>query len=323
MDYARFVDRGEERWAEAEALLAGWRRRGKGLTHGELERLAGAHRQVMGDLARARTHFPGTAVEARLRSLAFAGHRALSGVEEPWLRRLLRFLVRGFPQRFREAQGALLVSLSIFCAATLLGFVVGSVEPDFSAMFVGPDAIAEMKRGVIWTDQVGHVMPPSLLSSQIFTNNMSVAIFAWAGGALLGLGSLYLLVMNGVMFGSVLALAGHYDLLDRLMAWIAAHGPLELFLITVASAAGLELAWGLLAWRNRPRRETFAEAARRSLRLVGGTLPWFVLLGIVEGNVSPLMDLPTPAKGALGLALLVLFLAYTRVPAEAPPEPAP
>ena len=140
---------------------------------------------------------------------------------------------------------------------------------------------------------------------------------AWAGGSLLGLGTLYLLVMNGVMFGSVVALSSHYDLLDRLAAWVAAHGPLELFLIVVASAAGLELAWGQLAWRNRPRRETFAEGARASLLLVGGTLPWFVLLGIVEGNVSPLPELHTAAKGALGLGLLGLFLAYTRLPPAA------
>ncbi len=158
------------------------------------------------------------------------------------------------------------------------------------------------------------MVPPALLSSKIFTNNLSVALVAWAGGALLGLLTLYLLVMNGAMFGSVLALASHFDLLDRLFAWIAAHGPLELFLIVVASTAGFELAWGQLAWRNRSRRETFAEAARSSMLLMAGTLPWFVLLGVVEGYVSPLKGLPTGAKGVLGLGLLLMFLAYALLP---------
>jgi len=318
MDYGRFTADGAPHWEATARLLDRLGRRRRGLDLDELDALAQGHRRVMGDYAVARTHFPGTAVTTRLQRLAFRGHRALARVEEPWTRRLWRFLVQDYPATFRAASGPLTVALAIFCGATLLGIVIAGVEPGFAEVFVGADAMAGMRRGEIWTDEVGHLVPPALLSSKIFTNNMSVALIACAGGALLGVGTLYVLVMNGVMFGAVLSLAAHYELFDRLLAWIAAHGPLELFLIVVASAAGFQLAWGQLRWANRTRRESFAEAARKAVRLVGGTLPWFVLLGLVEGNVSPLMDLPTGAKGILGFSILGLFLAYTRLPGPAP-----
>ena len=319
MDYGRFTAEGAPHWQATTRLLDRLGRRRKGLDLDELDALAQGHRRVMGDYAVARTHFPGTAVTARLQRLAFRGHRALARIEAPWTRRLWRFLVHDYPAIFRAASGPLTVALAIFCGATLLGIVLAGVDPGFAEIFVGADAMAGMRRGEIWTDEVGHLVPPALLSSQIFTNIMSVALVACGGGALLGLGTLYLLVMNGVMFGSVLSLAAHYDLFDRLLAWIAAHGPLELFLIVVASAAGFQIAWGQLRWANQSRRESFAAAARQAVRLVGGTLPWFVLLGLVEGNVSPLMELATSAKAVLGLALLGMFLAYTRLPGPPPP----
>ncbi|MCK6507140.1 stage II sporulation protein M [Myxococcota bacterium] len=191
--------------------------------------------------------------------------------------------------------------------------MLATLRPEFSQLWLGPDALAGVRRGELWTDSVGHLVPPSLLSTQIFTNNISVALAAWLMGATLGAGTLYLLGMNGLMFGSVLALCWRYELLGRLFAFISAHGPLELFLIVVAGGAGLQLARGQLSWQNRPRRETLPAAAADSARLVAGTLPWFVLLGLVEGFLSPVMTLETPLKAAVGLLLLGAFLAWTLV----------
>jgi hypothetical protein len=44
------------------------------------------------------------------------------------------------------------------------------------------------------------------------------------------------------------------------------------------------------------------------------TVPWFVLLGIVEGYISPVMTLGTPLKGVIGIGLLAVFLALATAP---------
>ncbi len=311
MDYATFVARRSAEWQELESLLRRTGARGlRRLAYDDLERLAALHRRAASDFALARERFPRTEIEGRLRQLVFAGHRALSSSHEPLLLRIVRFYRHGFPRIFRERLPTIAFTCAVFLAATLAGYAITAVQPGLVGLFLGPNAIEGVRNGEIWTDSVSQAAPPSVLSSQIATNNAGVALMAWAGGALLGALTAYVIVLNGIMFGSVVALTVNYGLFDRLLAFVSAHGPLELFLITVAAAAGFELTRGQLAFDPRPRRVAFREAGRRSVRLMLGILPWFFVLGLIEGFVSPQMDLPTSAKVVLGILVLATFLAY-------------
>jgi uncharacterized membrane protein SpoIIM required for sporulation len=51
-----------------------------------------------------------------------------------------------------------------------------------------------------------------------------------------------------------------------------------------------------------------AEAGHRALVVLVGCLPWFVVLGLVEGYVSPSPNVPPSLKLVLGLLLELLFL---------------
>jgi len=129
-----------------------------------------------------------------------------------------------------------------------------------------------------------------------------------------------------MMFGSVLAVTAHHGLFLRILGFIAAHGPLELFLMVVASAAGLQMARGQLVWENEPRTSVFRRHAAAGFSLLAGTLPWIVLLGVVEGFVSPRNEVDLLFKIVLGAVLLATFLAYGFVSAPEsarcrPPRP--
>jgi len=316
MDYARFVATRRADWDEVRALLgAHGRRRAHELGYAELEGLMARHRALVADFAWARTHFPGSEAEVELRALVFAGHRLFTPPEEPLGARLVSFFRVGYPARFRASLGLLQVALALFLGGMLVGLVVTTLSEDSAALFIGTDGVELLRSGQIWTDQLEETTPGSLLAVRIFLNNIGVALVAWAGGALFGLGTVYAVTFNGAMVGSMVAICVRYGLLDRLLAFIPAHGMLELFLITVAGAAGLELASGLLRPGEASRGAAFTASAARSVELVGGTVPWFVLLGLVEGFLSPLMGIPTPVKTALGLTLLGVFLVYALAPA--------
>ena len=201
----------------------------------------------------------------------------------------------------------MLVATSVFVGATLLGALLSLTSEAPALLFVGEEAVQAMHNGEIWTDHVGEQLPPSLLAAGIAANNAGVGLLAWASGALLGLGSVYILLTNGIMFGCFLTLATQHGLLDRLFAFIAAHGPLELTLIVLCGAAGLALTRGLLTDDGRPLDVRAADAGRRSFLIVAGTLPAFGLLGVVEGYISPDMSISTLHKRLLGLALWGLF----------------
>jgi hypothetical protein len=79
----------------------------------------------------------------------------------------------------------------------------GSWERAGYAWFIGEDKLAALRRGEMWTDHLTSVAPGGALSGFIARNNMSVALVAWMGGIAGGLGSLYALLLNGVMLGAI------------------------------------------------------------------------------------------------------------------------
>ena len=78
---------------------------------------------------------------------------------------------------------------------------------------------------------------------EIFTNNIRVAFLAFAGGILLGLGTLYVLIKNGLMLGATFGLAVGVGNGPPFFELVLAHGVLELSCIAVAGAAGLRIGW--------------------------------------------------------------------------------
>lgn len=311
LDLGRLRQRAEGDAQEFEQSLAPLRQGGLDrLSHAALEELYANHRRLMGTYARVHARMPDSQTARRLVALAREGHARMARVEPPLLRQLWRYFWISYPQAFRRELPALQVSGAAFLGFVALGLVLGTLSEDFLAAFFSPEAISEARHGRIWTDEVEDRGPAAWLSSEIFTNNLSVCLIAWAGGLPAGLGTLYILWTNGMMVGAMFALAWRFDLFDRLFAFISTHGPLELFLIVLSCAAGLLLGRGSVEDRGRPRAELLADAGARSWSLVGGALPWIVLCGVIEGFISPNMDVPTPTKAAIGLALLGLFLAY-------------
>ena len=173
-----------------------------------------------------------------------------------------------------------------------------------------------MESGRTWTD-IQPACGPGM-ATLIFTNNIQVAFLAFAGGVLFGLGTVYVLVSNGLSLGGVLGAAQFYGVAPLLWSFISPHGYLELTCIVIAGAAGLMLGDALLRPGLQLRREALARAARRAVELVVGAAPVLVVAGLIEGFVSP-SDLPIAIKLAIGplagVALYALLLTVGRRPA--------
>lgn len=304
--YAAFCQSGAERWTEAVTLLDRLEGRGPAPTYAEVEALTRLHTAVLADYAVAAAHFPNTEIDRRLRVLVHRGHRALQPPRPSLLRQALHGL-RQWPGLVRAEAPSMGVALAIFVGGALVGAALCAHSDAPAMLFVGNEQLADLRDGHIWTNDV-HQMPAPLLAASIGTNNAGVGLVAWASGALVGLGPLYVLFFNGAMVGVFVVLAHRYGVASDLYAFTAAHGPLELTLIIVSGGAGLSMLRHGLVDDGRPLYTRLTTAARRSLRIVLGTLPGFALLGAVEGFVSPDMGVATAAKAVLGFGLLAVFL---------------
>jgi uncharacterized membrane protein SpoIIM required for sporulation len=307
MDYARFIGARRAVWDDFEDGLRRLDAKPPALSHAELEAVALGYRKVLHDHSVAAARFPGTAASRRLRHLAFDGTRALYRDAAPE-GGVVAFVTRTFPRAFRAHLPFLAVTVALFAVALVLGVTLSVVEPGVGIVFLGPGAVAGLREGRLWTEALVSTVPPSVSSSGIATNNIAVALTGWAGGALAGIGALYVVLMNGFLLGAIVGTTAHYGLEGRLLEFISAHGPLEITLILVTASGGLSLGHALVAADDRPRHVAIGDAARRAVALLLGCLPWFAVLGLVEAVISPAPGLPPSLKVALGIALEAVFL---------------
>src|SRR5262249_30356474 len=154
---------------------------------------------------------------------------------------------------------------------------------DAAGIILPPHLVEYVHRREMWTDDVFRIMPGSIMSAQIFTNNLTVAFATFAFGMTFGGGTFYLLALNGLMLGCVMTLCWRYNMLDKLLAFITAHGVVEISIILVAGAAGLMLGGALLNPGEYIRRDAISVRGNGAVKLIVGTAPILVMIGIVEG----------------------------------------
>jgi uncharacterized membrane protein SpoIIM required for sporulation len=136
---------------------------------------------------------------------------------------------------------------------------------------------------------------------------------------LAGVGTVAVLMSNGIDIGAVTGALIAYGLWKDLIGFVSPHGFLELSDVVVAGACGLMLARAIVWPGLAPRSEGLVAAGTRSVRLLLGMLPFLGVAGLLEGFVSPL-DFAWPAKLAIGLATAIGLYAYLLLAGRSAPR---
>ncbi len=225
------------------------------------------------------------------------------------LRESLRKLFRvDVPAIVHDMRWRLLSVGLFFVLSTLAGWALVMTNPDVVALFASPEIIEGVQAGDLWTDGLLHAVPSSALSAGIFTNNISVALTSIAVGVLFGLGTIYIIALNGLMLGGLFAFTAQYDLAGRLFSFVVAHGVVELSAIVLCGAAGFALGESLARPGALTRRQAFRIAAGKATRIGLVCALFLVGAGVIEGYVSPNPAFPLPVRIFVGVAYGLLFV---------------
>jgi uncharacterized membrane protein SpoIIM required for sporulation len=219
----------------------------------------------------------------------------------------VRFIAVTFPCAFRQNLAPCLVSLVIFLGAAAAGAALTYRDPDFKTKVLGPAMVDTIDRHEMWTHSIVAIKP--IASSQIMTNNMSVALIAFAAGITGGAGTIYMLAFNGLLLGVIGMACALSGMSVPLWSFVAPHGVLELPAIVIAGGAGLRLGQGLLFPGLLPRRQSVSIAGSEAVKLVLGCIPILIVAGIIEAFVSP-TDLAVSLKFGMAAGLFVLLVIY-------------
>ena len=170
-----------------------------------------------------------------------------------------------------------MVSL-VFGASLVLGYLVVSMNAA-----VGDQLMAFLKNELF--ADVADSTPFSLFL-KIFLNNLEACILLFLGGASLGILTLLIISLNGMVIGGVVALVGDQRGLPFLVAAIAPHGLLEIPAFLLSGAMGLLLARALWAeWKGSgDLAETGALLGRIFVRIV---IPLVVIAAFIEAFITP------------------------------------
>lgn len=167
----------------------------------------------------------------------------------------------------------------------------------------------------MWTDAVAGHSPAA--ASFIATNNIKVALMAYAFGATAGLGTLFVLITNGMSIGATFAVCQVHGMADRLGAFVAPHGVFELSAIYISGGAGLMMAKGILFPGQLRRTDSMKQMAKEGSLLALGCIPLLLIAGAIEGYVSPRTDISLEYKLAVSIATAIVLLFYLFAPRTA------
>jgi uncharacterized membrane protein SpoIIM required for sporulation len=304
---SRWIEKRIAYWTRLEELLAQAQRGVSALTHDELRELALLYRQTAADLSSARERRVDAQLAGYLNQLLARAHNLIYSGARPEPHGLVSFYTQTFPRTFRATWGYTLAATLIFVAGGLAGMALALADPGFQRFVLGGHMMDTIDRREMWTHGILAVKP--LASSAITTNNLSVSFAAFAMGVTAGIGTSWMMLLNGVLMGVVSVACYRAGLGLSLWSFVAPHGSLELPAIFIAGGAGLILARGILDPGTLTRRESLSLAGGRAVRLLLGVIPLLVVAGAIEGFVSPVPISPA-IKFLIGTAMFTLLALY-------------
>jgi uncharacterized membrane protein SpoIIM required for sporulation len=307
VDIDRFLAANQASWDRLDALCRRADRKVARLSGPELDELVSLYQRTTTHLSYARTYLTEPALTARLTTLVARAGTVVYGTRPRSLRDLGRFFTETFPAAVWSARWFVATS----AALTFVPAVVIAVWLSHSPRALDAIAPAPLRQAYLGHDFANYysAQPSAQFAAQVTTNNIEVAFFAFAGGILLGLATVYLLVLNGANVGVAAGLFAAAHQQAHFYGLILPHGLLELTSVVIAGGAGLRLGWTIIDPGDRRRSEAITQEGRRAVTIVLGLVLMFFVAGTIEGFVTG-SALPTAVRVGIGGVVEAVFLVY-------------
>jgi uncharacterized membrane protein SpoIIM required for sporulation len=278
-------------------------------TLGEASAVVEAYRGLARDLATSRRLAPNSRTTTGLESLYGQLHALISRRPRGGAAALLGLLRVDIPNAAHELRSRIAGMACLMALSAAVGWWMITAFPMLISLIAGEEMIEHVEQGHLWTEGIINITPSSILSVHILANNIVVSVFAFCAGIFLGLGTFYLVALNGLMLGGIFAFVHQHGLATALFTFIIAHGPVELSVICVAGATGVALGESIVRPASGTRRDSFQACAHRVAPLLLLCAMLLVGCGFIEGFVSPDPRFPIASRLTIGVGYWVVMWA--------------
>lgn len=285
MNAKEFVKKHKADWKELEELLNRMRKRKSAVEGPDIDRFYRLYQKGAQNLSYAQTQFPKADVTNYLNGLVAQAHNLLYKDQMSSMGQVRHFFGVTFIGLLWEQWRFVVAALILFTLGALGAFFsvlndpqhIYAILPAEIAQNVDPESLGS----------ADGMVDSATMSASIMTNNIQVAFMAFAGGITFGLLTVYALVYNGIIIGALAGLFWHAGKTYDFWAYIVPHGIIELAAIFIAGGAGLLMGYKLFVPGNLSRGYQLKVQAKRSVMLLLGTVPLFVIAGLIEGFITP------------------------------------
>jgi uncharacterized membrane protein SpoIIM required for sporulation len=299
-----FIEQNTDKWRDFEKIL----RDG----HGDPDRVGELFVQINDDLSYSRTFYPNRSVRVYLNGLAQRVFLLVYRGQKPRITRIGLFWKEELPILLYTARRDMAIAFLTFLGAFLVGVLSCAMDPSFAEQILGQDYVEMTQRFIESGDPMAVYKQsgPWGMSLGIAFNNLYVASLSFVLGIFYAIGSLFILVSNGVMVGvfQYFFIQQGLFLESFLTIWI--HGTLEISAIVLAAGAGITMGRGLAFPGTFSRWQSFQQSARRGFKIVLGIAPLIVLAAIFEGFLTRHTDTGILIRALFILACLAFVLVY-------------
>ncbi|MBD9630277.1 stage II sporulation protein M [Pseudomonas sp. PDM19] len=280
------------------------------------EEFAADYRRICQQLALAQERGYSSHLIDQLQQLAMRGHQQFYRHRSHLGARILGFLVAGFPRLVREEWRCIAIASLLFYGSLLLMGVLVYHFPDLVYSVMAPERVSEMES--MYSPDTTRLGPMSTrdagddwkMFGHYIMNNIGIAFQTFASGLLFCVGTLFFLLFNGVVIGTVAGHLTQIGYIETFWSFVIGHGAFELTAITFAGAAGLKLGWALLSPGRLSRLEALRQAAARAVQLIGGVILMLLIAAFVEGYWSSVTHFSATVKYIVGACLWLLVGSY-------------
>ncbi|HEY4601406.1 MAG TPA: stage II sporulation protein M [Cerasibacillus sp.] len=306
MNVKQFVNQYRDGWHKLEQLMGVMRK--EQASSDDINQFYRLYQKSAQHLSYAQTYFPNEEVTSYLNGLVAQSHNLFYKNTSSYKAPFRHFFTAVFVRLLWEQRTAIIIAFLLFMLGTIGSFLTVLVNTNVFASFL-PEYIQQVDSNHFAELDKGITSGQSILSTSIMVNNIQVAVLAFAGGITFGILTTFVLIYNGVIIGTLL---GHFYLSGQLypaLAYIVPHGVIELTAIFIAGGAGLLMGYKLFVPGRYSRLYHLKTQAKRSLQLLLGSVPMFVIAGIIEGYITP-AAISYETKYLIALATVIGLMLY-------------
>lgn len=303
MKESKFIEQNKKNWQEFESDL-----RYKRNTATKLSRL---FIQITDDLSFVRTFYKHRSVKIYLNGIAQHLFNDLYRNQTNNFKGFIKFWKFDLPMLIHDARKEFRISFIVFLLAFSIGILSSLYDKDFARIILGDEYVKMTTENIKNNDPMA-VYKKAHEADMFFgitINNLLVSLYTFLLGVFLSIGSVFILIKNGVMVGAFQYFFIERGLFRESFLTIWQHGTLEISSIIIAGAAGITLGKGLIFPGTYSRMESFKISALRGLKIFLGIAPIIVIAAFIEGFLTRHTELHTGIRISV-IALSLLFILF-------------